>query len=408
MLLGKQLRSTSKGVRVGGQYFWAVLVLLGLLGGAAGQPAPSRPYRVTIQDEKPQVLEVLLPIDPLVHIQYQPNGLGVSVRGEHNETLHLSHFPTVKIDDRVFLQGQGGKPEYFNRPLPPGPGGQPRPGVQSAFRFGDLRVTATIRPVPSRPQGKTLKRLLDTVAIEYEVENLGQQNHTFGLRIYMDVFIVNNDGALFAAPTVPGQILNGRAFQGKEVPPYLQLLQIPNLQNPGYVAHLTFQLGSRYEKPDRLVLTAFPQGMGGWEVPVVASVGDSALAFFWEPRSIPPGGKRRFAYAYGRGLAASLDGEGRLQLVLSGSFQPQRLFEVTAYVLDPLPGQSLTLQLPAGMELVEGPALQPVPPPASDQQAMSVVRWRGRVLRPGSFSLRVRSSHGLQEGRTILVQPPTP
>jgi hypothetical protein len=380
---------------------------MALLAGSAAAPAQQPagpPFKAAVQEDKAVVVEPLTPIDPVKHIQYQANGMGVAVRGEQNQTLHLSHFPSFKIDNQLFMQGQGGRFDFMNRPLPRGKGRQAREGFQSAADFGDLRVTVTVTLVPTRPANKAARRRLDAVTIHYLVENKGQQAHQFGLRIYMDVFIVNNDGALFAAPTIPGKILNGMVLRGKQFPPYLQLLQVPNLQNPGFVAHLTFDLGSRLEKIDRVVLSRFADGLNGWEMQPLQSVGDSALGIFWEPRPIKPGGKREFAYGYGQGITPPLEGEGRVQVALGGSFAPGKLFNVTAYVTDPVPGQALTLELPPGTALAEGKATQPVPEPLAEQTT-SLVLWRARVLRPGRFPVRVHSSTGVTQGKTVTVSP---
>src|SRR5262249_42566941 len=154
---------------------------------------------------------------------------------------------------------------------------------------------------------------------------------------------------------------DGTVLKGKQLPPYVQLLQRPDLKAPGYVAHLTLDLGGRLEKPDQVVLTRHGQGFGTWEMAPVMAMGDSALGVFWEPREIRPGGKRELAYGYGQGIVPSPENEGRVQLALGGSFEPGKRFTVTAYVNDPAPGQSLTLELPPGMALEEGRASQPVP-----------------------------------------------
>lgn len=381
----------------------AIILTVGA-GLAFAQPPQRQPYQVTVRDHKPVVSEAVLPLDPTPHLQYTVQGMGVSVRGEQGQTLHLSHFPTFKIDDQLHLEGQGGQVEFTNRPLPPGRGRKGRQGFQSAAVFGDLRVTVTVTLSATKATRGSLKRRLDAVTVHYLVENRGRQAHRFGLRVYMDVFIVNNDGALFAAPTEPGKILNGVVLEGKKFPPYLQLLQVPDLKNPGFVAHLTTDLGSRLEKPDRLVLTRFAEGLQGWDVRALASFGDSALALFWDPRAVPPGGKREFAYGYGQGITTPLEGEGRVQLALGGSFEPGKRFSITAYVTDPAPGQSLALELSGGAALLEGARRQPVPEPP-DEGPTSVVRWEGRVLRPGPFTLRVHSSTGVTEGKTVTVTP---
>ena len=81
----------------------------------------------------------------------------------------------------------------------------------------------------------------------------------------------------------------------------------------------------------------------------------------------------------------------------------KKTFTVTAYVDDPLEGQSLTLELPPGMEHLEGRAVQPVPP--GTDEGRSLVYWRGRVTRPGTYALRVRSSNGVTHTRTVTIAP---
>ena len=61
-----------------------------------------------------------------------------------------------------------------------------------------------------------------------------------------------------------------------------------------------------------------------------------------------------------------------MRLALGGSLQPGKAFDLTAYVTDPVPGQALSLQLPKGVELLQGPVCQPVP--RGGRSAASVVR----------------------------------
>src|SRR5437868_10375930 len=142
------------------------------------------------------------------------------------------------------------------------------------------------------------------------------------------------------------------------------MLQNPDQKNPGFVSHVTLNLGPSLEKPERVVLTRHGVGFGGWDMPAMASMGDSACGVFWQPVDIKPGGKREFAYGYGQGIVPPVEGEGQYEVRLGGSFEPGKIFNVTALVGDPSPGQTLTLELPEGMEAVEGRSLQPVPPPS--------------------------------------------
>ena len=302
--------------------------------------------------------------------------------------------------------GLQGRFEVMNGKLPKAPNGKDRTGFMTIYVHGDMRLTQTIELVPTKPIARGQKRQLDSVLIRYVMENKGKQSHKMGLRIYMDVYIIDNDGALFAAPTMPNKVLDGIELKGKALPEYLQILQRPNLQNPGYVAHVTLNLGSAGDRPNRVVLTRHGIGFNTWDMMPAMAGGDSALGIFWEPRDIKAGGKREIAYAYGKGIAIAPENEGRFNLVLGGSFEPGKLFTVAAYVQDPAPGQALTLELPSGMERVEGKEIQPVAP-ASEERPESVVLWKARVVKTGEFPLRVRSTTGLTHTKVITISRAT-
>src|SRR5262249_9287360 len=74
----------------------------------------------------------------------------------------------------------------------------------------------------------------------------------------------------------------------------------------------------------------------------------------------------------------SNEGKGILALARAkGVFEPGEVFQVTAYVNNPLLDETLTLNLPAGFRLVEGNAILAVPlPPPGAQDRRSVVTWK--------------------------------
>src|SRR5260370_34144901 len=138
-------------------------------------------------------------------------------------------------------------------------------------------------------------------------------------------------------------------------------LQNANMKNPGNVANNTYNFGKAFDRPDRVLLTSQRGGFKNqWDSKVVKSMGFTAMGFYWDPKEIKAGGKRNLAYAYGKGIAQSPEGDGQVAVVFGGSFEPGKLFTVAAYVQDPANGQSLTLELPTGMQRVEGKERQPV------------------------------------------------
>lgn len=393
--------------------FWpmaAATVLLALLvaAGVSQEPAkaPLPPVRVSIQDEKPVVVEPVLPVAgvPIVQYQTQPNMM-VNVR-VNNQTLHLGFIQTMfHVDGQVIYPGNPpGRMVLQNAPLPR-KGDKQKPGFMSIYEINNVRITQTIQPVPTKPrQGK--QRLIDTVLVNYLVENNDNRPHKVGVRIFMDVFIVNNDGALFAAPNHPGQVLDGVELKGKKVPDYLQFLQQPNLKNPGFVAHMTLNFGRAYDMPDRAVLTRLGAFRDQWNLQAIQAMGDSAMGVYWEPKDVKAKSKRQIAYAYGAGVASSPEGDGHVNLVLGGSFEPGKLFSVAAYVQAPAQGQSLTLELPAGMERVEGRQIQPVPMGVAEEEGNAMVLWKCRVLRTGQHIVRVRSSTGVTQAKIVTITRP--
>lgn len=374
------------------------IVLLLLASLASSQESTGR-VKVQIQDEKPTIFEPVAPVDAARRIDYhaQPNmGVRLMVEGK---TLHLGYIYTfLKIDERVAVASRA---EMAKVPLANTPGGKLRDGYQSKHSIDKIHIVQTVEVVATK-SGAGQQRRRDSVLVRYSIENKDTVAHKVGLRIGMDVFCVDNDGALFAAPTHPGKVLDGIELKDKTIPDYLQVLQRPDLKNPGFVAHMTFGMGGGIEKPSKIVLTSLGAGSNdNWTLQAIPAMGDSAMSVCWDPTEIKPGGKREVGYAYGQGIAPNLENEGNLKVELAGSFEPGKTFTVATQVADPAPGQALTLLLPPGMELVEGKEIQPVP--TTDAEGNSMVLWKARVLRTGQFVLRVQSSTGIIQTKLITI-----
>jgi hypothetical protein len=391
-------------------------LLFGLasLGAQTGDPVKPK-YSVKIIDDKTVVTDIedSGAIDPVKRITFdtksqQNAGFNVGIRTIRNELLHLSHFPSFMINDRLFqfpgFNPMGmGKFEVLNAALKKGPNGKARDGFMTVWVMGDTRITQTVELHPSKSKGMGQKRLMNNVMITYAIENKGNQPQKVGVRVYMDTYVITNDGCLFAAPvTHPGKILDGVVLEGKTLPPYLQMLQQPNLKNPGYVSHLTLNVGSRYEKASKLVLTRHGSGFNGWDMPANPAMFDSAIGIFWPVKELNGGAKREVAYVYGEGIAVAPESEGRFQFGLGGSFEPGKVCTITALVADPAPGQTLSLELPASMKRLEGKEVQPAPPLA-DAQEYSTVLWKARVLAPGQHTICVRSSTGVTQSKIVSI-----
>jgi len=370
------------------------------------------PVQVTVKDGKIVAEAAEVPVDPTPRIAIgQTNGMyfGLSVEGKRiTISPQGGIWSGARVDNQEMLQAFD---QNMMRPLPlaPGPFGKKRHGTQASWTIHGMHVTQTVEIVPSKAEKGAAgqKRKLDTARISYLVENKDTKAHNLEWRVGIDILIVHNDGALFASPTThPGKVLDGVMLKDKGMPEYIQVLQQPNLQAPGYVATMTLKPGGRAEGPNRIVMTGLGAFGAGWEIPAQQANGDSACALYWEAKMLKPGEKREMAWAYGGGLAGSIENEGKMAVALGGSFEPGKQFTLSAFVDDPVPGQTLTLELPAGMTRLEGKEIQPVPAPG--EKGSSLVLWKARVLQPGDFEVKVRSSTGVTQVKHISVKLASP
>ena len=364
------------------------------------------PVQVKIHEaEKVEATEVYLPVDPAVHVRYTYIGNFCYGLYVDNKLLCCGDGairPSVRVDNQNYFA-----PQAQAKPLPATKNGKQRTGMQASYTAANnVSVTQWMEVIPSKvtKAAPGQKRRRDTLLTKYILENKDTKPHTVGVRVRIDTMCVNNDGALFASPTThPGKILNGIELKGKDLPEWMQILEVPDLKNPGFVGYYTFKVG-KLEGPHRVLCTAhFAQDMG-WDVQVIQSQGDSDCVIYFEPKVLQPGEKREVAYAYGGGVASNPENEGKVTLQFGSSFEPNKEFTVTAYVEDPVEGQSLSLELPKGMQRTAGKDTQAVPAP--DTAGQSVVLWKGRVMDVGTHELRIRSSNGVIYTRTITISRP--
>lgn len=360
------------------------------------------PVHVKFHEPKSDVVtaESSAPIDPTLHVNLQMTAN--MAFGLNAENVRLC-FSAGSIQSLFKIDNVATYPNTVQPTKLPEktPNGKARHGYYSAFKQGNLTITQVVEAVPSRPVKAGDPRKMNVALVRYIIENKDQKARSVAARVRIDTHC-NNDGALFTAPTMPKQILNGIELKDKTLPPFVKIMQVPNLDAPGATGHFTLKLGSRMIGPDRFVCTAHGVGDNGWDVTVQQANGDSDCVMYWSPVSVPPGGTATLAYAYGIGLATSPESEGRINIAWGGSFEPGKLFTISTYVEDPISNQTIELDLPKGIELAEGKRIEPVPAPPTDS-ATSVVLWKCRVKELGEHTIRFRSSNGVTQSRTITI-----
>ena len=313
----------------------------------------------------------------------------------------LTNHAMVRIDG-VDVEFGGGAGKWLTRDVKDGN------VSKSVWTTRGIEIAQIIEIVPSKQAVETAprvrKRLLDTCVIRYEIVNKDQVDHTVGMRIMVDTLIGNNDGVPFAVPTVHGLVDTFKDFTtAEDVPDFVQALEVPNLQNPGTVRHMTFKLGD-IEAPARVSLTRWPPFVPSWEVPVQHMANDSAVILYWHAdRAIAPSGKRTIGFAYGLGQVSAGEGTGKLAITVNGSFVREGILTVTAYVQKPGPNQTLTLDLPPGFEFLRCNPTETVSPLAPGQET-SIVTWTIRAGDRGKHQLRVRSSTGIAQTQDVTIR----
>jgi hypothetical protein len=389
-------------------------------------PVKSLPVKVLIKDE--DTIDVhaatcmIAEVDPKARVlwQYGPGmrfGIGAvetkklltySANGATNQTM-------LRVNGQI---GEYGGPlgSFLERDtrLPANPARKTHGGSKSVWVSGKIYYTQILELVPSKQpvelaprDSRGAKLLLDTVQVRYLIENKDTKTFRAGLRAQIDTLIGGNDGVPFTAPGLGRLVTHFADFpKVAPIPDFIQALERPSLRDPGTVAHLSLKLGSGIETPSRVSLTHWPGGgYPNWDVPLVPIAGDSAVVLYWNDKPLKPGETREMGFAYGLGNVISNDPGGKLGVTLGGSFEPGEAFTVTAYVQGPQKGQTLALELPQGLERIEGDEVQNVPPLAPGA-ASSIVTWKVKVLDTGNFPLRVVSSNGLAQAKTISIARP--
>ncbi len=313
--------------------------------------------------------------------------LTYSTNGSSNSTV-------VKMDGQTTEFGHpNGKVVEPFAPLPNG-------GARSTWILNNVRFTQTLEPITSQTGAR------DTVLVRWMIRNEDTKQHQVGLRVQLDTMIGQNDGVPFAVPGMSDMITTTADFpkQGP-IPHFIQALEVPNLKNPGTVAHLSLQLGGRIEAPGRVCLTHWPGfNFLTWDVPMRGlrdGTEDSAVVLYWNEASLAQNQEREIGFSYGLGDVKST--EGRIGTTTVSNAVTGRSFPVTVYVQDPVKGETLTLESPPGVD-IEGARTVAVPPiPAASKERTSIVTWMAKVPAAGKFEFTIRSSTGETQRQTLNV-----
>ncbi len=322
-------------------------------------------------------------------------------RGHTNSAL-------VKVGTRELAFGLKGIGRYTVAPrdIPGGHGGK---FCTFEFNREHIAVAQDVRIVPGEPVQVSpgeYKRLLDTCLVKYRLTNHDSKTHDVGFRFLLDTYIATEDGVPFLLPGEKELISTQKDFKfQQEVPDFLQVLQRPNLKDPGLIMQLGLRVSDKLEVPSRVSLTRPPgreiKDKERWEIPMLPMQGDSAVVMYWPPEKLAPGKSRDVGFTYGLGSVAIGD-TALVGVSVGGSFYKGGELTVVALVAD-LQAKEIKLELPEGLTFNnESPAVQPVAAleKTGDNVQPSPVTWRVHVENSGEYNLTVTTNPGAAHSTT--------
>lgn len=139
------------------------------------------------------------------------------------------------------------------------------------------------------------------VKIQYEVQNNSGEARNVGIRIMLDTMLADNDRAPFKIPG-KGNVTTCATYTGSSIPRYYQVYD--NLDNPTTLAS-GYLIIDGERKPDKVSFLNWGGVRGSsWNYSISdgSSLGDSAVAVYFNPVSVNAGSSVKVATRYGTGI----------------------------------------------------------------------------------------------------------
>jgi hypothetical protein len=278
------------------------------------------------------------------------------------------------------------------------------------FTNHSVEVTQHVEIVPGTSE------LLDTCLIYYTIKNYGKLDHTIGLRVMFDTFIGSNDGVPITVPGEKGFVTTKRAFDQKNMPPYIEVIEHPeNPRDLGTVARMGLRgirfPGVQLEDPEKVLICRWPGNkQARWNAEFQDMQDDSCVFLYWQERLMHENEERRMAFTYGLGevaLTGLASGGGSVGLGLSnpGVVAPNTEFPLTAYVYGAKKGDKVRLHLPdSGISLAPGEELEKVIDEDAPQGKPVSVPWKLKAGDAGQYEIEASSGKARTKPLKITVR----
>lgn len=220
----------------------------------------------------------------------------------------------------------------------------------------------------------------DTIAITYTMTNYDDVNHEVGIRIMMDTMLGSNDGSPFRVPG-HGNVTKELELTGSNIPQ--NWMTFDSLDNPKIIANGCFYRNLD-EKPDKVQFAAWGSIHGtSWDYTTSSSravTGDSAVAAYYNPKTLEPGESRTITTYYGIGsfsvsdakppLSVSVAAPAELKANMEEGGYNHNPFSVIAYIQNN--GNGAATNVKAQLNLPKDGSIQLISP-ASLEQTMGDV-----------------------------------
>ncbi|MTI60627.1 MAG: hypothetical protein FH762_11755 [Firmicutes bacterium] len=209
-------------------------------------------------------------------------------------------------------------------------------GIHTEIMIKDsIKVEQILSIVKSSTTG-----LYDAVQIKYRVENLGNGNEKFGLRIMLDTMLGQNDGAPFRIGE--DAVVSDRLYYKKQLPEFWQAFD--SISNPTVTSQGTFT-GPGVTSPDKVYLADWGSLADGvWDFDFNPGEEflrkgefeiDSAIAMYWVPEMIKSGETKTYITRYGLGGITIVPGLISLGVTSPAEVtfdRPDKTFPIIAYI----------------------------------------------------------------------------
>ncbi|HBF38913.1 MAG TPA: hypothetical protein DDW50_16535 [Firmicutes bacterium] len=326
-------------------------------------------------------------------------------------------FTTLRINGTDYVFGKATK-KRSGYGLPDGQITQAPKTVDNSLimecTYGAVKVQQSLDIARSPSTGA-----FDTARIKYIIVNTGKDSAEVGLRTLLDTMLGDNDGAAFRIGNKA--VTTDYVCNGNDMPDFWQAFD--SLTKPAVIAQGTLK-GGDVTPPDRLIFTNWGKAADNpWNFQVDPNADftrfgedelDSAVAMYWEPRTLNPGGQISVVIYYGLGGITFAPGKTFLGISAPAEVQysinETRKYTIMMYLEHhgevKADNVKISLDLPQGLRCSSGKTTIIIPElvPGVTKQFSWEIEPTGDYRGDTSFQIQVSGNHLESNGVTRKIK----